>query len=235
MSNDIAKSGESTAIMNVIERVAMDPNSDLVKLEKMLDMQERVLDRNAAQAFTADMAMMQGEMPRVFKLADGHNTTYARLEDINDTIRPTLQKFGFAITFNIDQPEVKTVKITAILSHREGHKEASSLTLPTDTSGNKNAVQAIGSTVSYGKRYTMCALLNISTGDDTNGYKLGDVHSDLPEFITDDQINEILSACEACGVAHADVENAAGAKLEQIPTHRFNAAMAWIKKQGGAK
>jgi hypothetical protein len=38
--------------------------------------------------------------------------------------------------------------------------------MPSDTSGSKNAVQAIGSTVTYGKLYTFCALLNIATGED---------------------------------------------------------------------
>lgn len=182
MSNELAKT-EVGALMSVIERVASSPEADITKLEKMLDMQERVLDRNAAQSFAADMAMMQGEMPRVFKLANGHNTTYARLEDINDAVRPVLQRFGFAVTFNIEQPDVKCVKVTAILSHREGHTQSSSLLLPCDTSGNKNAVQSVGSTVSYGKRYTMCALLNISTGDDTNGFKLGDVQGEKPQAI----------------------------------------------------
>lgn len=196
MSNDIVKT-ESQALMGVIERVASDPNSDIAKLEKMLDMQERVLDRNAAQSFTADMAVMQGEMPRVFKLAKGHNITYARLEDINDTVRPVLQKFGFAITFNIEQPDIKGVRVTAILSHREGHTQTSSLLLPCDTSGSKNAVQAVGSTVSYGKRYTMCALLNISTGDDTNGFKLGDVQGEKPlpqkQPISDDRLKKAIN------------------------------------------
>ena len=79
--------------------------------------------------FTADMALMQGEMPRVFKLASGHNTTYARLEDINDAVRPVLQKFGFAVTFNIEQPDLKSVRVTAILSHREGHTQTSSVAI----------------------------------------------------------------------------------------------------------
>ena len=173
MSTDIQLK-ESSALMSVIERVASDPNSDISKLEKMLDMQERVLDRNAAQAFTADMAAMQGEMPRVLKLAIGHNTTYAKLEDVNDAVRPILQKYGFAVTFSIEQPDVKFVKITAILSHKQGHKQESSLILPLDSSGSKNSVQSIGSTVTYGRRYTACALLNISTGDDTNGAKISD-------------------------------------------------------------
>ena len=196
MSNKITTTSESSAIMSVIERVAMSENADISKLEKMLDMQERVLNRNAAQSYSADMAAMQSEMPRVFKLAEGHNTTYARLEDINDAIRPALQKFGFCVTFRIDQQNIESVKITAVCAHKLGHSENASLTLPLDKSGSKNAVQAIGSTVSYGKRYTLCALLNISTGDDTNGFKLGSTQGEKPK-ITDEglkiALNKIMS------------------------------------------
>tara|TARA_R110002051_G_C8663467_1_gene489347 strand:+ start:376 stop:1221 length:846 start_codon:yes stop_codon:yes gene_type:complete len=159
--------------MNVIERVATDPAADMGKLEKMLDMQERVIERESQQAFAADMSAMQSEMPRVFKMAQGHNITYARLEDINDSIRPVLQKYGFCVTFKTEQTDLKSVSITAICSHKLGSKQDTTLILPLDTSGSKNAVQAVGSTVSYGKRYAMCALLNISTGDDTNGFNLG--------------------------------------------------------------
>lgn len=174
MSNEItAAQQHENALISVIERVASNPEADIAKLEKMLDMQERVLNRNAAQAFAADMAAMQAEMPRVFKLANSHNGSYARLEDINDALRPTLQKFGFCVTFRINQQGLESVTVTAVCSHKLGHSETASMTLPLDKSGSKNAVQAIGSTVSYGKRYAMCALLNISTGDDTNGAELG--------------------------------------------------------------
>ncbi len=41
---------------------------------------------------------------------------------------------------------------------------------PLDQSGSKNAIQGAGSSVAYGKRYTLCAILNIVTnGDDRNG------------------------------------------------------------------
>ena len=47
--------------------------------------------------------------------------------------------------------------------------------LPADTSGSKNVVQAIGSSVSYGKRYTMQALLNITSGgEDDDGHSGGE-------------------------------------------------------------
>ena len=190
-----AVSTETQAIMQMIERVVLNPDADMDKLDKMLDMQERILNRNAKQAFTADLAAMQAELPLVGKSGEGHNKAkYARLEDINEAIRPTLQKYGFAVTFRTKQAD-KTLTVTAILSHRMGHSEETDLILPLDTSGSKNAVQAVGSTISYGKRYALCLLLNISTGDDTDG-NLPPPPPPLPAekpFITNDGLNKSMA------------------------------------------
>jgi hypothetical protein len=66
--------------------------------------------------------------------------------------------------------------------------------MPIDTSGSKTSVQGIGSTVSYGKRYTLCALLNISTGDDTDGHQLGRNQSLPPpkQTITDERLKKAI-------------------------------------------
>ena len=175
---------ESAAIMSVIERVAMSPDADINKLEKMLEMQERVLDRNAKQAFTADLSSMQEFLPRVVEHGEGHNKAkFAKLEDINDAIRPVLHKFGFAVTFRVKH-ESSLVWITTVLSHKQGHSEETSIPLPLDNSGSKNAVQAVGASISYGKRYGICAMLNISTGDDVDGGLPTNVPQNLPD-ITD--------------------------------------------------
>lgn len=165
---------ETVAIMSVIERCALNPEVDIDKMQKLLDMQERILDRNAKQAFTSALARMQAELPTVIEkgqisINGKVQSTYGLLEDINDQVRPILQKHGFAITFRVLQNE-KSIKVTAVLSHQEGHAQETEMVLPSDTTGNKNAVQAVGSSISYGKRYTMCALLNITTrGEDDDG------------------------------------------------------------------
>ena len=170
---------EADAWMQVIERVATSPEADVEKLERMMAMHERVQDRSAKQAFTADLATMQTDLPRIAERGEGHNKAkYALLEDINDALRPILHRHGFAVTFRIKHEE-KVMWITTVLSHREGHSEETSIPLALDTSGSKNAVQAVGSTISYGKRYGICALLNISTGDDVDGAVLGQGEDDI--------------------------------------------------------
>src|SRR5699024_3669159 len=57
--------------------------------------------------------------------------------------------------------------VTAKLMHRNGYEETASLPLPFDTSGNKSSVHSIGSSQTYGQRYTAQALLGLSLGDDT--------------------------------------------------------------------
>ena len=180
----VVQQNETAAIMSMIERVATSPDADINKLEKMLEMQERVLDRNAKQAFTADLAAMQEDLPRVIEHGEGHNKAkFAKLEDINDAIRPILHKYGFAVTFRIKN-ESNLIWVYTVLSHKQGHSEETSIPLALDTSGSKNPVQAVGSSISYGKRYGICAMLNISTGDDVDGGLPTNVPQDLPD-ITD--------------------------------------------------
>ena len=224
-------SHETQAIMQMIERVVLNPEADMDKLDKMLDMQERILNRNAKQAFTADLAAMQSELPLVGKAGEGHNKAkYAKLEDINEAIRPTLQKYGFAVTFRIKQTE-KLLTVIAILSHRLGHSEDTDLMLPLDTSGSKNAVQAVGSTISYGKRYALCALLNISTGDDTDG--------NLPPqeqlTLNDDEVKRIRGALIVSDYNELDFCKAAGIKqLEDMLRSRIEPALLHIQGKTNA-
>lgn len=189
--------GESQAVLSMIERVVLNPEADMDKLDKMLDMQERILNRNAKQAYTADLAAMQTKLPLVAKKGKGYNeATYAKLEDINEAIRPALEAHGFAVTFRIKQAE-KFVTITAILSHKLGHSEETDIVLPLDTTGNKSMVQAAGSTISYGKRYAIGALLNISTGDDTDGADpTGEDEKKPrgPQPISDDRLKKAIAA-----------------------------------------
>lgn len=160
---------QSDAMMLMIERVAANPDADIAKMEKLLDMRNQELSRVAKQAFAADFAEMQAELPQIEERTQGHNTKYASFEDINKQVQPVLKRYGFAVSFKIKQ-EVNLIKITAILMHKGGHSEQTEISLPADSSGSKNNVQAVGSSTSYGKRYAMCAILNIVTcGEDDDG------------------------------------------------------------------
>jgi hypothetical protein len=169
---------ESAAIIQAIERAAMNPNVDIDKMERLLQMQERIMERNARSAYAADLARMQPHLPVISEkgkivVRDKvtkeviQSTGYALWEDINEAIKPVLADHGFALSFRTGLAADGKITVTGILSHREGHQEETTMVLPHDSTGSKNAVQAVGSSTSYGKRYTASALLNItSRGED---------------------------------------------------------------------
>ncbi|SDM90234.1 ERF family protein [Vreelandella arcis] len=188
---------DSTAIIQVIERAALNPDVDIDKMERLLQMQERVMDRQAMMAYSAAMAAMQTELPSIEERGQTNNGHYATLEDIVDTVRPIMQKYGFAVSFRI-QTQERGIQITGVLMHKDGHREETSMLLPADISGNKNAVQAFGSSTSYGKRYVLCALLNITTrGQDDNGNASTKAGIKTVTAFQAGQIQRLISQCPA--------------------------------------
>lgn len=200
-----APMGESAALLSMIERAARDPNVDIDKMERLFQMRERMTAHSAKAAYLAALAKMQPELPSIEKRGviatnekvDGQRTgrqvaqsRYARWEDVVEGITPVLAKNGFSLSFRVDQPTPDRITVTAVLGHSEGHSEETSMSLPIDNSGSKNNVQGWGSSVSYGKRYTSFALLNISArGEDDDG-------NGATATITDEQ-QELLKALVA--------------------------------------
>lgn len=156
----VAPAVDSTALM--FERLARDPAVDVTKLERLIAMQERILAHNAETAFNAAFVQLQAEIPTILELARTDKTAYAPLEDIIEAVRPLLRKHGFTLGFETRWPENK-VHVTGILTHLQGHARRSEFLSAADNTGSKNAIQALGSSVAYGKRYTTKDLLCIVT------------------------------------------------------------------------
>jgi hypothetical protein len=155
---------DNVALM--FERLAKDPAVDVEKLERLIAMQERILDRNAKAEYYADFARMQPSLPTVQERGRTNNGAYATHEDIVEAVRPILKQYGFALTFRVAFPDPTTVQVTGVLAHRAGHTEETNFIAKADASGNKNAIQALGSAQHYGQRYTSRALLNIASRED---------------------------------------------------------------------
>lgn len=158
---------EADAILGVIERASRDPQVDMDKMERLIAMRERLRAIDAETRFNAALAEMQDELPVIeergkIDIGRGKPQAYALWEDINEAIKPVLARHGFSLTFRTGEAENRVI-VTGILRHRGGHKEETTMKLPVDTSGSKNAVQAVGSSTSYGKRYTAAALLNLTS------------------------------------------------------------------------
>lgn len=192
----------ATGIMAIIARAAQDPNTDVSKLERLMVMAREVRADDAKAAYFRDLAEMQDELPSIKERGEikigGNNSPgqkYALWEDINTAIKPVMKKHGFAISFRTGIADGK-ITVTGVLSHRTGHSEETTIHLPSDTSGSKNAVQAVGSSTSYGKRYTAAALLNLTSGGEDDDGKAGGSAGTVSEEQAD-RILEMLTRDKA--------------------------------------
>lgn len=206
----VVKQGD---IVTAIIKAASDPTIDISKLEKLIAFKERIDAVEAKKAFTKDFIEMKPHLPVVIKTKENTFTRskYAPLEEINLSIDPILARFGFATATKITHQTQDTVTVEAQLWHKSGHVETTSVTMPLDIKSARDTIQktlphATSSSITYAKRISICALLNISTGDDTDGViEIDDI------YITIEQAAAIDSLIRETGVDREKVLTFAGA------------------------
>lgn len=107
----------------------------------------------------------QAELQNPVKTARANYGKYARLPDILDQVRDVFPRHGLAL---IQEPvHVEGgVGITVHILHESGEAlHYGPLVLPP----TKNEAQAFGSAVTYGCRYSLCAVLGIAGDEDDDG------------------------------------------------------------------
>jgi len=215
--------------LEMVERVASNPDIDADKIQKILDMQIQVMDRMARDEFYAAMNIVQKELPIVARDAYNAQTQsrYAKIEAIAKAIKPVYTKEGFSMSFSQDKSEFEAyVRINGVLRHSAGHSENKYyIDLPVDNVGikgsvNKTMVHATGSTLTYGRRYLTCMMFNVATEDDEDGNA---PYSPPPvTFISTPQIKQVKEMVEA---ADEDMDKliawCKAESLETIPANKY--------------
>jgi hypothetical protein len=93
---------------------------------------------------------------------------YVTLDSILDTLRPILTSNGLMLTQGSQQPEtMQTVTVESRIIHTSGEWISTTVTIPV----TKPDAHGLGSALTYGRRYSVSALLAISADedDDANG------------------------------------------------------------------
>jgi hypothetical protein len=137
----------------------------------------------ARKAFDAAVADAKAKIKPILKNREvdftnknGGGRTNYEYEDfgaIADHVDPILAEYGLSYRHRPKQ-EGKELTITCILSHRDGHREETSLKALNDESGNKNGIQGIGSTATFLQRYTLKLALGLATTRDDDGHGAGE-------------------------------------------------------------
>ena len=156
-------------LLQMIERVALDPNADVSKLEKLIELSERVSDRQAKADFDKAMLGFQVEKGVIEKASVANKTKYAKLEYMQSIVDPVLRKHQLFVRWSTEALLSGKTRVTCICTHIGGHSETSSMDVNPDKSGSKNEIQAEGSAITYAQRYTMKSLLGLVIAEDTDG------------------------------------------------------------------
>lgn len=233
----IAPHGEApapSADLSIITPLAMIDRAiargaDVSLIERLMDLQERHETNIGRRAFDQAMAKAKAEIPPIIKNRHvayanktGGRTDYRHedLAEIARTIDPILSRYGLSYRFRTSQ-EQDGITVTCIISHEAGCSEETTLRSAADTSGGKNAIQAVGSAVTYLQRYTLKAALGLAASQDDDG-RAADVRPGT-ENITPEQVTELRDLIEKAGVDEETVLKAGAiSALEFLPQRNFD-------------
>jgi hypothetical protein len=206
--NTVAKieSPDSGTLMAVIARAASDPSVDMDKMERLLQMKERIDARDAEAQFNVALCAAQAETGRVSADATNpqtksHYASYAKLDKV---LRPIYTRHGFALSFDEgDSPKPEHIRVLCHLTHSAGHRRTYQKDMPADGKGAKGGdvmtkTHAAGAAMSYGMRYLLKGIFNVAVGeDDTDG---NDSHEPT---LTDEQIANVDALLSEVGANKA--------------------------------
>lgn len=165
-------------------------------IRELKELSKELAADEARRAFDAAMSDAKAEIPVIVKNRlvgyehkDGKGDTSYRHEDLGQiarTVDPILAKHGLSYRFRTTSAANEPVSVTCVVAHRAGHFEENTLSAGRDDSGKKNAIQSIGSTITYLQRYTLKAALGLAAAHDDDGKG-----SEAPEAISEEQIEEL--------------------------------------------
>jgi len=187
------------ALIEIVQRKDIDPD----RLEKFLDLQIKMEDRQAEKEYYAAMANFQNECPIItkskkvqFTSGSGKETKYdyAPLDEIVSIIKPILKNNGLSYSFNMFELEgTKQANLITTIQHISGYKKSFNYHFdPIHDDSRMNISQRRKSAITFAKREGLESALGlVTTGVDDDARRAVD------EMATPQQIAKIKALMEA--------------------------------------
>lgn len=240
-SGEVVSLGETSTMQSMLNRMMTDPSVSIERVEQAFSFYQKVQANDARRAFDEAMALAKAEIqpitknrPVSFDMKGGGTKRYKHedLAGIAQAVDPILAKHGLSYRFRTTSVLNEPVSVTCIVSHRLGYSEENTLHAGRDDSGNKNSIQAIGSTITYLQRYTLKAALGLAAAHDDDGKKADATDA----FITDEQVAELTALIQETGIDYNKfLEIGKVESLSDLLANDFDAAKKLLlsKKQKG--
>ncbi|WP_273783637.1 ERF family protein [Bartonella sp. AU15XJBT] len=218
---------KQTAMDRILNR-ALENDVDMDRLERLITLREKEIERQNYQSFVSDLSAMQIKYQKIQKNSINTHTksTYATLDQYIDAVKDTLATYHFALFYRIKSQTTTNVTIEITLSHPSSNQISTEGTFPIDGQGSKNNIQSVGSTITYARRYLLGMLLNVTSDeDDTDG-------NTLIAGVTPEQMNEIRELIEQTQAKESDILSFIGVKnLTQMSYKQAQTVLFALKKK----
>jgi hypothetical protein len=235
-----------TNFLQVVMMASLDPRCEPAKMRELLDMQERIENRDAERAFTKAFNALQAELPIIDRdgkidhsSGDGTGTTrsgkkalqtkYATYPNLNRVVGPLLKKHGFTFSSAMEPDPSGAMIVVSTLAHVAGATRKTHFRVTADATGGKNNQQGWGSSQQYGMRYNMIALLNIVTeakeDADNDGFQ-------PDQLITKDQLGILIRMADEAGADKAKFCEVMGVQsMAEIPVSKYAEAQVQLTRK----
>ncbi len=225
--SNLIKQDSGIQYQKLIE-LAISSNADIDKLERLMDLQERWEAKEAKKSFIEALARFQSQCPTIKKSKEGYNFKYAPMEDVISQVGQLLADCGLSYRFEQDQ-KLGMIGITCVSTHINGHQEKLRIEAEHDTGAGRNKIQAIGSTITYLKRYSFLGAFGIATADEDTDARLEKVQGD---FLSDEQISTVeglLSSVDANREKFLAFFKTK--EVADLKTNQYNQAVSMLKSK----
>ena len=123
----------------------------------------------------------QRECPIIYKSTQGYGYKYADMSQIISTIQPLLTKNDLCISYDIENTTENNIVVTCNLIHKTGAFFKNTLQEKVFLMKGQNELQCKGSVITYLRRYTLSALLNLVTDVDLDGADSKEEPNNVPQ------------------------------------------------------
>jgi len=218
---------------------ALDINTPVESLERLVALHERVSQQQAERDYFAAMARFQADCPSIKKNSSASFATdggskmsykYSELDAIAAVVNPLLDKNGLSYTWNT-KVEGGQLVCACTVRHVNGHHTTSAIALPTESRAAMSAQQKVGAAYTFARRLSLIGALGLTTTEDDL-----DGRDDATGKINDDQVTVLTDLLREAKVKPDSLlKMFKVAALTDIPANRYDAAVQALETKKAAK
>lgn len=223
--------------------IAAQRGENIEYLRELMQLEREWKADKAKEAF--NLALAEFKKTSVVVVKDRENKQYSKgdqkamytsLGNLVNTVNAAMAPFGLNASWSIDQ--ASGITVTCLLTHTLGFSKSVTLSGPPDSSGSKNPLQQIKSTITYLQGATFQAVTGIVAND--SSANSDDDGNAAYERVSVDQVTELNDLITETGADKPKFIEALGvASLEDLPKAAYYAAKVALKakrdKKPGAK